>query len=187
MIKIDTIMMPYVEYTIKDHKKNKIKLQKKLKKTILDESVNEDMHISKTDYAVPQDIERPYRTDLTNMLNDSIGYMTDALGYEKVNVPHLYAATMKKNDVINWGTYMANFIGIYAFDIPDKKFEFKWFNPIEKKINIFYIKEGDVLFFPSYMNHKLVNLGKPKTFFIFSLNFSKGRNIENLLKDVEKK
>ena len=28
---------------------------------------------------------------------------------------------------------MSNFVGVYAFDIPDKKYELKWFNPIEKK------------------------------------------------------
>ena len=187
MIKVDTIMMPYVEYGLKDHKRNKTKIQKALNKTILEEFVNKDMHIHKTDYDVPQDIERPYKPIITSVLDESIGYITHALGYQEVNVPHLFAATMKKNDVIDWGTYAANFIGIYAFDIPDNKFEFKWFNAIEKKINILHIKEGDVLFFPSYMSHKISNLGKPKTFFIFSLNFSRGKNIENLMKDVEKK
>ena len=187
MIKVDTIMMPYIEYTIKDHAKNKKKIQQTLNKTLLESVINNDMHINKTDYAVPQDIERPYKKVLTGILDKSIGYITHSLGYEEVNVPHLFSVNMKKNDVIGWGTYMSNFIGIYAFDLLDKKFELKWFNAIEKKIDVLYIKEGDVLFFPSYLNHSIINLGKPKTFFIFSLNFSKGTNIENLMKDVEKK
>lgn len=179
--------MPYVEYSIKDHKKFKTKIQKTLKKTVCEEIVNEDMHINKTDYSLPQDIERPYKPIVTSLLDEPIGYITTALGYNAVTVSHLFLTTMKKNDAIAWGTYMSNFVGVYAFDIPDKKYELKWFNPIEKKIDILSIKEGDVLLFPSYLNHTLINTGKPKTFFIFSLNFSKGKNIEKLMEDVEKK
>ena len=34
MIKIETIFMPYVEYSIKDHKKFKTKIQKTLKNSL---------------------------------------------------------------------------------------------------------------------------------------------------------
>ena len=54
-------------------------------------------------------------------------------------------------------------------------------------MDILTIEEGDILFFPSYLNHSLMNLGKTKSLFIFSLNFSKGQNIERWTEDVEKK
>jgi hypothetical protein len=185
MIKIETIMMPYVEYPLKAHKKYKAKIKKALKKSVLEEIINEDMHVYKTDYAVPQDLEKPYRSILRTFLDEAMGYITYSLGYSKTQVLHLFATEMKKNDAIDWGTYGSNFTGIYAFDIPDDKWELKWFNAVEKRIDVLRIKEGDVIFFPSYLNHTLINLGKPKTFFIFSINFSGGKNIEKLMSDAK--
>ena len=120
MIKIETIMMPYVEYPLKAHKKYKAKIKKALKKSVLEEIINEDMHVYKTDYAVPQDLEKPYRSILRTFLDEAMGYITYSLGYSKTQVLHLFATEMKKNDAIDWGTYGSNFTGIYAFDIPDE-------------------------------------------------------------------
>jgi len=184
MIKIETIMMPYVEYPLKAHKKNKAKIKKAIQKSIFEEVINEDMHIYKTDYSIPNDLDKPYKPLLRSILDESMGYISYGLGYSQVQVLHLFGVNMKKNDVIDWGTYGSNFTGIYAFDLPDDKYELKWFNAVEKRIDVLRIKEGDIIFFPSYLNHTLVNQGKPKTFFIFSINFSGGKNIEKLMKDV---
>lgn len=187
MIKINTIFMPYVEYTVKGHKKAKKKIQGLLKKSSFEPVINSQMHLNQTDYLIPWTVPRPYQVELIKLLDPPIQYMTKSLGYLSVDIPNLFYVNMKKNDATDWGTYNCNFVGVYAFDMPDKKFELKWFNSIEKKVNVLTIKEGDILFFPSYLSHAIMNLGKTKSLFIFSLNFSKGQNIERWQEDVEKK
>ena len=169
--KIDSCYFIDTLFDFKKHKKVLLDLISKMPDKDRKSGVEQ---ISKTDWNVPKDYNREYLNYFYNIIQEYMFKMCDFLYTDKWIITNAWFQQYKNTDRHDWHTHTnCHFTSVFYLELPEKKYSTQIFNSFTKKIIKVNVKEGDILTFPSYFNHRsIVNKSiKRKTIISFNSNF----------------
>ena len=155
---------------VKKFRKHKT-LKKKLLSLItkMPSHFKSDKSFVKSDWTVPKDVPREYLKLFYQEVGDLMVETAEDFGCNTWKIHNGWYNQYSKNNNHHWHTHPeSNLSAIYFVELPNKELmtEFK----TKIKLNV---KEGDILFFPSYMLHRapVNNTNKRKTVIAFNCDF----------------
>jgi ribosomal protein L16 Arg81 hydroxylase len=156
-------------YKFSHHKEIKNKLLE-LISTIEDKTLkSEKDRISKTDWFLPKDYNREYLNLFYNKINDCMDLMCNQLKTKNWQIHNGWFQQYNKNDKHTWHLHEGcSMSAVYYLELPNKNLTTEFINGQKPKV-----KEGDVLFFPSFYLHRspINNSKKRKTVIAFNCSF----------------
>jgi hypothetical protein len=173
-MKIKKIDSCYFIDTLFDFKKHKKVLLDLISKMPDKDRKNNGEQISKTDWNVPKDYNREYLNYFYNIIQEHMYKMCDFLHTDKWIITNAWFQQYKNTDRHDWHTHTGcHFTSVFYLELPEKRYSTQIFNSFTKKIIKVNVKEGDILTFPSYLNHRSIvnNSNKRKTIISFNSNF----------------
>jgi hypothetical protein len=169
--KIDSCYFIDTLFDFKKHKKVLLDLISKMPDKDRKSGVEQ---ISKTDWNVPKDYNREYLNYFYNIIQEHMYKMCDFLHTDKWIITNAWFQQYKNTDRHDWHTHTnCHFTSVFYLELPEKRYSTQIFNSFTKKIIKVNVKEGDILTFPSYLNHRSIvnNSNKRKTIISFNSNF----------------
>tara|TARA_R100001244_G_C5167635_1_gene131486 strand:- start:88 stop:591 length:504 start_codon:yes stop_codon:yes gene_type:complete len=157
---------------------HKFKNHKKIKNNLLsliDEIPNEPIDdgdsekISKTDWNLPKNLKRKYLEFFYEEIEDSMSKICKIFKAKTWIIQNAWFQQYLKGDSHGWHNHSrSNISAVYYLELPYKNLVTEFLN--KTKVDI---KEGDILFFPSFLMHRSPkHKGKRKTVISFNCSFS---------------
>lgn len=170
-----------------DHSKYKQKLLDSINNMSIDtntiKAVNKDK-ISRTDFFLPKEVERPYLKFFNEIINPITEEMCKRLNSSYYEILYTWFQQYNHGDVHNWHNHTGSqFANVFFVELEDNSIGTEFLDP---KYNI-KVKEGDLITFPSYLYHRSpINLTQTrKTIISFNSSFSNFK--KNETKDDKEK
>ena len=151
---------------------------KKIKKKLLsliDEMPSGDT--VKSDWDLPKEYNRKYLNLFYKEIFDLMLEVSSKFYCDSWEIYNAWFAQYSENDKHNWHTHpLSNLSAVYYLELPKKELVTEFKGKFKPKV-----KEGDILFFPSYMMHRspINKSNKRKTVIAFNCDF-RISNIENI-------
>lgn len=155
MIKIieNNIQLPFLIYSVKEHENIKISILESIKKMGKYSYIDDSQSMSNSDWHLKRDFYRPYYLIIQPIINNLLEKLDELFKYEnKIQLGNYWFQQYEKNDFHDWHIHnFGVFSCVYYVDMPNKssKTTFKLF---DKEFEI-DVKEGEILIFPSFLNH----------------------------------
>jgi len=130
--------------------------------------------ITYTDWDISPDIHRPYLDYFVNLIKPKLEKITTFLNFKECNLLNTWFQQYYTNDLHNWHHHAdCNFTNVYYVELPDPNYKTELYDIINNSVIQLDVKEGDIVTFPSYINHRSKeNLSdKRKTVISFNVNF----------------
>lgn len=169
--------IPFLKYVVKDHLDIKNDILNNIKKmgkfSMIQENLNDNQKISNTDWHLNDSFTRHYRDNLINIFQDINKYINDLyVCNTKLSVMYYWFQQYEKDDYHSWHIHNSSiFSCVYYLDIAQDtpKTTFRLFDKSEIEIEM---NEGEILIFPSYLEHisKSNQSEKTKTIISFNIN-----------------
>lgn len=158
---------------LKDFKKHKKILLDLISKMPNSDVNNNVESISKTDWNIPTEYNREYAKYFLNIITDYMSKLTDFLYVEEWQISNIWFQQYENKDKHNWHTHgHAHFTNVFYLELPDNNYKTEIFDFSDNILDI-DVKEGDILTFPAFYNHrsKTNYSNKRKTIISFNSNF----------------
>ena len=126
--------------------------------------------ISRTDFFLPKEVERPYLKFFNEIINPITEEMCKRLNSSYYEILYTWFQQYNHGDVHNWHNHTGSqFANVFFVELEDNSIGTEFLDP---KYNI-KVKEGDLITFPSYLYHRSpINLTKNrKTVISFNSSF----------------
>lgn len=136
--------------------------------------------ITKTDWHLSKDFNRPWVKYLSNFLLDPMLQIYKDLGYDGYTLHELWFQQYEQLSGHGWHTHSANFTNVYYLDMPDDAPKIQIVNAYNQvEIVELDVKEGDIVVFPSFVIHRSPkNLSNnKKTIISFNTNITYSNKI----------
>jgi hypothetical protein len=169
--------IPFLKYVVKDHAIIKEEILNNIKKmgkfSLIEENLINIQKISNTDWHLNESFIRHYRDYLNNIFKDINEYINNLYASNtKLSVTNYWFQQYEKGDYHDWHIHNSSiFSCVYYVDIQENtpKTTFKLFDKSEIEIKM---NEGEILIFPSFLEHisKLNKSDKTKTIISFNIN-----------------
>ena len=182
-IEIIPVNTQMVKFSFDRHKQVKKLLMKeinKVKENYLENDMDEDnARISYTDWGSGTDVDRKWYTMFKNDLYSQFLKAANVLGFRNFVAREVWFQSYKKNDLHTWHIHSCNYTGVYYLN-HDKDCKTELYDPILKKKFFINAKEGDMVFFPSFIIHRSPRKSNTKNKTIISWNI----DFEYILPDM---
>ena len=169
--------IPFLKYVVKDHAIIKEEILNNIKKmgkfSLIQNDLNYNQKISNSDWHLGINFIRYYKDNLINVWEDITKYINELYGIDhKLSVTNYWFQQYEKNDLHSWHIHQGClFSCVYYVDIQKDtpKTSFKLFDKSEIEIKM---NEGEILIFPSFLQHcsKQNQSNKTKTIISFNIN-----------------
>lgn len=172
-MKIKKLEFYYFIETLKDFKKHKKVLLNLISQMPNNIIKNNDEFISKTDWNLSKDYNREYTKYFLNIITDYMSKITDFLYVEQWQISNIWFQQYKNKDKHNWHTHgHTHFTNVFYLELPDTNYKTEIFDLSGSILDI-DVKEGDILTFPAFFNHrsKTNYSNRRKTIISFNSNF----------------
>ena len=140
---------------------------------------NDDYHnhrVSKLDWAVSTDFERPWVKEFLPSFIDTIGKILPEIGYLGMDMKQIWFQQYLEGDRHGWHIHGDHYTGVYYLEYPKSAAKTQICSPFSMKIQDVEASEGDIIVFPSHWIHRSgVPNGKDRKT-IISFNFSVNGN-----------
>lgn len=173
-MKVKKLNSCYFVDTLFDFKKHKKVLLDLISKMPEKSRKSDIEKISKTDWNVEKEYNREYLNYFYTIISDHMYKISDRLFTDKWLITNAWFQQYYKTDKHDWHTHTnCHFTSVFYLELPDKQYSTQVFNSYSKEILKIDVKEGDILTFPAYLNHRsIVNKSnKRKTIISFNSNF----------------
>jgi len=170
-MKVEKIQSYYFINTVKEHKLYKDKILKSINEI----PKNSFEFISHTDWTLPQNYNREYIKLFYAMINPYLENIKEFINVSNYEIHNTWFQQYEKNDRHDFHTHGGcQYTNVYYLEMPEENMKTKLFEPLEKKIIDIDIKEGDLITFASYINHKSDTNKSDKRKTVISFNSSFG-------------
>ena len=140
---------------------------------------NEFDSISKTDWYIENNFKKEYwnfifhnlKKNIENVCLNILHFPIDTFEHPEF-IKNYWFQQYKNGDIHNWHRHFGcSFNVVYFVELPEKNLSTEFKSPISEKIHTIEAKEGDILFFPSFLIHRspLNKTNKRKTVVAFNL------------------
>jgi muramidase (phage lysozyme) len=161
----------YFVNKIKEHSKIKDKLLKQIAKMKDDNLAT----VSKTDFAISTNSERPYLKLFNDTMDRYIKKIMATLQFKTCVIHNVWYQQYKNKSSHGWHTHpKVNYTNVYYLELPDKSKKTKIYNVITKKFEELDVEEGDLVTFPAHIPHgsPVIDDTKRKTVIVFNCCFT---------------
>lgn len=111
--------------------------------------------ISKCDWTVARDHDRPYRQHLDPALGVYFDQLIAHAGYQLLMVHNLWFQQYTTGSEHNWHVHRdCQFTSVYYLELPDSAPRTEYKDPYTGLIGDIQVQEGDIITFPSFMIHR---------------------------------
>ena len=148
---------PYVISHLPEHQKIKKEVLQKIDFSEYDspKDSESEVDITKTDWHISQNFDRDWLKPLINPMIENLKKMYESIGFNTFKINEIWFQQYMKNSVHGWHSHSSNFTNVYYLELPDDAPKTKILNPFDRKTIIeLDVKEGDMVFFPSFVLHK---------------------------------
>ena len=171
-----SLNIPVIKTTLPNHESRKKEILEYISKSCT-ESYNDESHdaVIFCDYNRSVDSSRSYLKSLLPDLGDVLLKEGEFFFYKELKIHNIWFQQYYENDIHDWHIHSeAQYTGVYYVQINELSPQTQFCDPISKEVFEIGVKEGDVIFFPSFVIHRSPkitdNLILKKT--IVSFNFS---------------
>jgi hypothetical protein len=142
--------------------------------------------ISNTDWNIPRNYNRDYLIYFYDIIKDYMNELSDFLCVTQWSISNAWYQQYYKNDRHDWHTHsQTHYTNVFYLELPIKKYKTEIYDCFTQKLINIDVKEGDILTFPAYYNHRSVinQSNKRKTIISFNSNFNNS-NIKKIGKTL---
>jgi len=183
-MKVKNLKSFYFVENLKNFKKHK-KILLDLISKMPDSQYSTDIdQIKKTDWHLPKDHKREYLTYFYSIVDGYLRELIDFMCVNKCEVYNGWFQQYSKNSSHEWHTHgHCHFSSVFYLELPNNTYKTQIYD-FKGGILDVDVKEGDILTFPAYYNHKskIINNNDRKTIISFNINF-----LNSNIKKIEKK
>lgn len=132
-----------------------------------------EVNIHRCDWHISKNFSRPWFTNIQDNLFSKMLDLYKRIGYDGFTIHEIWFQQYIKNSQHGWHSHSCNFTNVYYLELPEDTPKTLLINPIDQKTIIeIDVKEGDIVFFPSFVIHKapINNSNKRKTIISFNTN-----------------
>ena len=151
--------MKPVVIRIKEHKKVKPKLMSQIK-DMPNQGVD---NVTKSDWSLPKDFNRPYLETFYELISPYMDLFAKNNHCKSWTIHNSWFHEYHKKSNFPWHVHpTCQFANVYFLDLPDKKTTTEILDTDSKLIKV-NVEEGDILTFPSFLRHRspmITNLQK---------------------------
>jgi len=175
-IKTIPIQVPIVSIQFDFHKKIKkdlLKLINENKKQMDVVRYKDGTRISYCDWDERKDSNRPWFKLIKTKLSVNFTQVANHIGFFNYDLRDIWYQQYEKEDWHNWHTHSNNYTGVYYVEY-DEDCKTELYDSINNKKFYINAKEGDLVFFPSFVIHRSpqkINK-KRKTIISWNIDFS---------------
>lgn len=156
----------------------------KVKQDYLENDMDKDnARISYTDWGSGTDENRNWYNIFKKDLHTQFLKAANFLGFRNFIAREVWFQSYKKNDLHTWHIHSCNYTGVYYLNY-DKNCKTELYDPIIKKKFSIDAKEGDMVFFPSFIIHRSPRKNNIKNKTIISWNIDFELVTTDMLKEV---
>jgi len=130
-------------------------------------------NINNTDWELPKDYKREYLDYFYKHIRGLLDNITHYMGMTRYEITAGWYQQYYKNNFHNWHVHPnCHFTNVFFLELPDVKYKTQIYNSNGEIIKV-DAKEGDVITFPAYLNHRsdIIETENRKTVISFNLNF----------------
>lgn len=127
--------------------------------------------VHKVDWKHSTNFDRPWVKDITPNLSEFFEDVREGLGYDGWNVEQIWFQQYLTSNTHGWHTHGSNFTGVYYVELDDSSPKTQLVYPYTTKVITADVKEGDIIFFPSYVVHRAPPVENDIRKTIVSFNF----------------
>ena len=136
-----------------------IKESKKIKNKLLDllEEMPSSKYggVTKTDWALPKNFNRPYVKYFADIIRPYMNTITKKLKLDNWVIHNMWFQQYEKNSYHKWHTHASvQFSSVYYLELPNKKTSTQFKNIVDNNVFSIDVEEGDLLLFPSCLLHR---------------------------------
>ena len=127
-------------------------------------------HISKLDWSLGSDFERPWVKIFLPEFIKTVNVMIASMAYTSIHLNDMWYQQYMENDTHGWHIHGQHFTGVYYLEYPEGCSKTEVCSPFNLKAEPVDVVEGDLIIFPAHYIHRgLPNKVARKT--IISFNF----------------
>ena len=142
-------------YYFLKHIKESKKIKNKLLSFLEEMPCTEYGGVTKTDWTLPGDFNRPYVEYFVNVIKPYMSIVTRKLKLNNWIMHNMWFQQYEKNSYHRWHTHaLVQFSSVYYLELPDKKISTQFKNIVDNSVFNIDVKEGDLLLFPSCLLHR---------------------------------
>tara|TARA_R110000765_G_scaffold12836_4_gene39262 strand:+ start:915 stop:1505 length:591 start_codon:yes stop_codon:yes gene_type:complete len=188
MIKQLRVNFPLFKSKFIDHEKIKNSVKEKIIQSDFNsENILKDT-IEKFDWKIADNFERAWVKEIIPSMYNQLNLFANKMGFKEVIIEKIWFQQYKKNSLHDWHVHGNNYTGVYYLELPENDITSltQFLYPDNLK-NGFCIdaKEGDILFFPSFLIHRAPYLQSSKKKIVVSWNCNFNGINEEFLKEIE--
>ena len=173
-MKVTTINAKILQFKFTFHKKVKKELLEKINEAkVLDTHRCEDNTlISYCDWEERKDLDRPWFQLIKIPMSIHFSYAAKELGFHGHIIRDIWFQQYNKLDCHNWHIHSNNYTGVYYVE-NDSTCKTELYDSFTKKKFFINSKEGDLVFFPSFIVHRSPpkKTNKKKTIISWNVDF----------------
>ena len=167
------INFPIFKNKFIDHKEIKNSVKEEIIKSNFNSKNYSKDSIEKFDWEVADDFKREWVKKIIIPMYSQLNIFASKMGFKRVTIEKIWFQQYKKNSIHDWHVHGSNYTGVYYLELPEDDITSltQFLYPDNLK-NSFCIdsKEGDILFFPSFLIHRAPYLQSSKKKIIISWN-----------------
>ena len=157
-------------YSVPNFKKYKSNLIKLLDNTKTNSLITDKEKISKTDFNLKLQDKKYVNYFLNNISKNFLKDLSIKLNISKFRISKIWYQTYKRGDFHDWHVHPdCHFTNVFFINLPSLKLKTQIMD-INKYIIKTNIKEGDIITFPAYLNHRSIKNIFKKDKIIMSFN-----------------
>lgn len=177
---IKSLEVPYIINNFDGHNAIKEDLLNLINNSKSESLVTKDDYyqdnISRLDWERREDWHREWVKKFLPLLQKNIDQMINKIGFENHNILCLWYQQYLQGGAHGWHVHGDNYTGVYYLELPEGTPTTEYCNPLNvEETDIFQVKEGDIILFPSFVIHRAIkNLSnKRKTIISFNINLER--------------
>jgi uncharacterized RmlC-like cupin family protein len=143
-------------------------------------------NVTKLDWSKSTDRNREWVKYFYPILQDKLNGISTKMGYSRFLIEAIWFQQYEKESYHGWHVHGSNFTAVYYVEMDKLSAPTELVDPsLNRKIHL-DVKEGDIIFFPSYVIHRGPANMSDKRKTIISFNTSSDGITDNVLKIIEK-
>tara|TARA_R100000008_G_C3564153_1_gene158092 strand:- start:590 stop:1132 length:543 start_codon:yes stop_codon:yes gene_type:complete len=146
-------------------------IQKAPYNTMLPGDPGDKYRISFCDWENSNDLKRPWVAFFLPYFHEVLKEFMNHNGFSYMDLQEMWFQRYNKNDEHGFHLHQGHFSGVYYLEFDKSSPKTEFIHPLTRKVEKIKAKEGDIVVFPSFLNHRAPLMKSDKSKTIISWNF----------------
>ena len=155
---------------LKEHKKIKKDLIKKINKTPSNQDMDSWTKIDKVDWFDCENFKREWVVFVKPYLQELFVEFANEINVTRCDIKKIWFQEYHKDGKHSWHVHDSNYTGVYYLNHDNSVHNTNYYDQYNNEVKSFNVKEGDVVIFPSFLLHKASPNTSSKKRLIVSFN-----------------